>query len=278
LEHLHFLVDGTEKDERTMDPQRYCVYNETNECFLSLGVTLGNNLSAQLKGMFGKGPFQFYEGSWITRPKGTTTVGLLSTRDLIYIDSLHRVVHVIESFPRFRVAPEHPEAKSMLALPVSTIESSETQLGDHLVICVAEEMEVRLRYSDHALEDIDLKPASGASPAVKNWLSQTPEKDRRISPRKRWPHLAAVESWGESVAPHTVRDISTTGLYLLTEERWPLGTRVRMNLQRTDGLDDASMIPTTVELRVSRWGADGVGLEFVTADAEHSALVSMHVR
>jgi hypothetical protein len=51
-----------------------------------------------------------------------------------------------------------------------------------------------------------------------------------------------------------------------------------MSLQRNDGLDDATMIPTTVELRVSRWGADGVGLEFVTADEEHSALVSMHVR
>jgi len=42
---------------------RYCVYNETNECFLSLGVTLGNNNGTQLKGMFGKGAFQFYEDS-----------------------------------------------------------------------------------------------------------------------------------------------------------------------------------------------------------------------
>jgi hypothetical protein len=261
-----------------MDSRRYCVYNETNECFLSLGVTFGNNISAQLKGMVGKGPFQFYEGSWITDPKGASTVGLLSTRDLIYMDSLHRVVHVVESFPRFRVAPDHPEAKSLLALPVSTIESSQTQLGDHLVICAAEEMEARLRNSEHALEYIDLKPTWGASTAVQNWLSQAPEKDRRISPRKRWPHLAAVETEGSSVAPYAVRDISTSGLYLLTEERWPLGTRVRMSLQRTDSLDDASMIPTTMELRVSRWGADGVGLEFVTADAEHSALVSMHVR
>jgi hypothetical protein len=75
-----------------------------------------------------------------------------------------------------------------------------------------------------------------------------------------------------------IRDISTTGLYVITEERWPIGTQVKLSLQRTDGLDDTSMIPTTLEMRVSRWGEDGVGLEFVHADSEHAALVSMHVR
>jgi hypothetical protein len=261
-----------------MDIRRYCVYNETNECFLSLGVTFGNNTRTQLKGLFSKGLFQFHEGSWIVSPRGLETVGLLSRRDLIYLDSQQRVVHAVESFPRFRVAPEHPEAKSLLALPVSTIESSRTQLGDQLIICVAEEMEVRLRGAERSNDEIDLSPGAGSSAAVRNWLTQTPEKDRRITQRRRWPHLAAVETEADTVDPHAVRDISTTGLYLLTAERWPLGTRVRMSLQRNDGLDDATMIPTTVELRVSRWGADGVGLEFVTADEEHSALISMNVR
>jgi hypothetical protein len=139
-------------------------------------------------------------------------------------------------------------------------------------------MEVRLRGSEHSLDEIDLKPGTGPSAAVRNWLSETPDKDRRIAHRSRWPHLSAAETEADTMDPHAVRDISTTGLYLLTDERWPLGTRVRMSLQRNDCLDNATMIPTTVELRVSRWGADGVGLEFVTADEEHSALVSMHVR
>jgi hypothetical protein len=206
------------------------------------------------------------------------TVGLLAARDLIYLDRLQNVVHIVESFPRFRVAPEHENATSLLALPVSTIESSQTQLGDQLVICVTEEMEQRLRSAEHRMDDLDLGPAAGASAAVKTWLSQTSDRERRIAPRKRWPHLAAYDIEEADIASHPIRDISTTGLYLLTEERWPLGTRLRMSLQRTDGLDDTSMIPTTVEMRVSRWGADGVGLEFVTADAEHSALVSMYVR
>jgi hypothetical protein len=266
------------KDGSQMDIKRFCVYNETNECFLSLGVTLGNNTRGQLKAVVGKGPLQYFEGSWIKRPRAVNTVGLVTPRDLIYLDKRNSVVHLTESFPRLRVAPFHPEAASLLALPVSTIESSQTQLQDQLVICATEEMPTRLRVMDHRTEDIDPLPANRPSDAFKTWLYQQPSRDRRIAPRKRWPHLEAYYSDCDAVAPHPVRDISTTGLYLITDERWPLGTRVRMSLQRTDGLDDASMIPTTVELRVSRWGADGVGLEFVTVDAEHSALVSMHVR
>jgi hypothetical protein len=271
-------MNSPAKDGRKMDMRRFCVYNETNECFLSLGVTLGNNTRGQLKAVVGKGPLQYFEGSWIKHPRAMNTVGLVTPRDLIYLDKRNSIVHLTESFPRLRVAPYHPEAASLLALPVSTIESSQTQVQDQLVICGTEEMQTRLRAMEHRSEDIDLRPANGPSDAVKSWLSQQPSGERRIAPRKRWPHLEAYDSESSAVAPHTVRDISTTGLYLMTDERWPLGTRVRMSLQRTDGLDDASMIPTTVELRVSRWGADGVGLEFVTADAEHSALVSMHVR
>jgi PilZ domain len=261
-----------------MDTRRYCVYNDNNECFLSLGVTLGNNAGAQLKGIFGQGPMKFFEGSWITRPAGLETVGYLGARDLIYIDNVHRVVRVLEGFPRFRIAPSLGEATSMLALPVSTIESSQTQIGDQLAIYIAEEMELHLRLMEHRTDDIDLRPSNGPSADVRDWLSQAPRRDRRIAPRKRWPRLEAYDTESSSVVPHAVRDISTTGLYLMTDERWPLGTRVRMSLQRTDGLDDTSMIPTTIELRVSRWGADGVGLEFVTADADHCALVSAHVR
>jgi hypothetical protein len=38
-----------------------------------------------------------------------------------------------------------PQAESVLELPTHTIYSSQTQPGDQLVICVAEEMEHRLR-------------------------------------------------------------------------------------------------------------------------------------
>ena len=34
----------------------------------------------------------------------------------------------------------------------------------------------------------------------------------------------------------------------------------------------------TVQLRVSRWGDDGVGLEFIQPDSEETALMAMNVQ
>jgi uncharacterized membrane protein (UPF0127 family) len=70
-------------------------------------------------------------------------MGVLFPIDLIYVDDDHQVVHVIEHFPRFRISPLKTQATSVLELPTHTIYSSQTQAGDQLLICAAEEMESR---------------------------------------------------------------------------------------------------------------------------------------
>jgi uncharacterized membrane protein (UPF0127 family) len=60
--------------------------------------------------------------------------------DLIYLDENYRVIHLVEYFPTFRIAPLRTQAESVLELPTHTIYSSQTQPGDQLVICVADEM------------------------------------------------------------------------------------------------------------------------------------------
>lgn len=262
-----------------MEKQQYCVYNQTSECFLSLGVNLGDNTFARLKGLLGKGSLGFDEGSWIAPAKGFATLGVFSSRDLVYLDGDHKVVDVLESFPTLRVAPVRTEAASLLALPERTIYSSQTQPGNQLVICVAEEMEFRLRTLPHPAFDERLParvPETELTP--KTWLPAGLTTDRRGAFRKRWPRLVAFGDHGEALTVHGVRDISATGMYLMTEERWPLGAEVRMSLQRTDGLDERAANPITVQLRVSRWGADGVGLEFMQQDTEESAMMAMQVR
>ncbi|MFZ0392393.1 MAG: PilZ domain-containing protein [Terracidiphilus sp.] len=261
-----------------MGSRRYCVYNQTNECFLSLGVAAARTAIERIKGMLEKRPPGNLEGYWLDRPIWNHVLAFFNARDLVYLDEGNKVIHVVESLPPRRFANFRGPTASVLALPPGTVESSQTQTGNQIVVCEAEEMVFRLRATS--------KPdgeAGSARSAKRGRAGETPArqqqaKDRRISPRRRWPHLAAFNAEGESLALHGVRDISTTGLYVVTQERWPIGTQVRLSLQRTDGLDDSSMIPTTVELRVSRWGEDGVALEFVKADPEHAALVSMHVR
>jgi hypothetical protein len=68
-----------------------------------------------------------------------------------------------------------------------------------------------------------------------------------------------------------IRDISSTGLYLLTEKYWPLGTMVMLTLQRTDEVDENSKHSITVQLRVTRWETDGIGLVFVQPEAQQQS-------
>jgi hypothetical protein len=80
---------------------------------------------------------------------------------------------------------------------------------------------------------------------------------------QKWPRLVAHDWDGAELVVHGIRDASANGLYLLTEKRWPLNALVWMTLQRTDNSDDNSESSITVQMKVTRWGADGVGLEFV---------------
>jgi hypothetical protein len=70
-------------------------------------------------------------------------LGVLFPLDLIYLDESHRVIHLIEHFPRFRIAPLRTQAASVLELPTHTIYTSQTQPGDQLLICAVEEIASR---------------------------------------------------------------------------------------------------------------------------------------
>ena len=130
-----------------MQIQKYCVYNQTRESFLSLGVAAADTPMARLKGLIGKLTLGLDEGLWIVPSRGIHTVGVLFPLDLVYLDEGHKVIHVVESFPTFRISPLIAQAASVLELSTHTIYSSQTQPGDQLIICVAEEMEQRLRMS-----------------------------------------------------------------------------------------------------------------------------------
>lgn len=92
--------------------------------------------------------------------------------------------------------------------------------------------------------------------------------DRRRADRQSLPGLVAYFFTGGSPEPQRISNISVTGFYLQTDERWMPGTVVRMTLQRlgTKGDDPADTI--TVNSRIVRWGSDGEGFEFILTDLE----------
>jgi uncharacterized protein len=124
-----------------MEREKYCVYNQNSECFLSLRVAAADTTFARLKGLIGKLKLRFDEGLWVVPSRGIHTIGVLFPVDLVYLDEQYRVVHVVESFPTFRIAPLRTDASSVLALPTHTIYSSQTQPGDQMVICATEQMQ-----------------------------------------------------------------------------------------------------------------------------------------
>jgi Flp pilus assembly protein TadG len=70
-----------------------------------------------------------------------------------------------------------------------------------------------------------------------------------------------------------IRDISASGAYIVTPERWYVGTVVRLTLQgyKTTPKPDDGIVPsrsTSIPARVTRHGADGIGVEFMFSTAE----------
>lgn len=143
-----------------METRTYCVYNHTRECFLSLGVNVADTAFTRLKGLIGRLKLRSDEGLWVVPSNGVHTLGVLIPLDLIYLDENYRVIYLTEHFPRFRIAPLRTQAASVLELPPHTIYSSQTQTGDQLVICTAEEMENRLRPEETACVGQQLEEAT----------------------------------------------------------------------------------------------------------------------
>jgi|HubBroStandDraft_5_1064220.scaffolds.fasta_scaffold44796_3 hypothetical protein len=99
--------------------------------------------------------------------------------------------------------------------------------------------------------------------AKKNWLERflTPDADRA---ERRSPEKFAAYRWaGSGMKQDPVRDVSTTGVYIVTEERWPIDTLVSLTLQREGYLELLAERRITAHARVVRHGSQGLGLAFV---------------
>jgi len=96
-------------------------------------------------------------------------------------------------------------------------------------------------------------------------LDKVKEKrsEERRAVRLPAPGLVAYFFTGGAPRPHPIKDISVTGFYMITNERWLPGTIVRVTLQMIDARAEGGRDSVTVHSRVVRWGPDGGGFEFV---------------
>ncbi|HEX3893587.1 MAG TPA: PilZ domain-containing protein [Terracidiphilus sp.] len=87
--------------------------------------------------------------------------------------------------------------------------------------------------------------------------------DRRRGERRSSPELAAYLWMGNLPKQAGVRDISATGVYLLTRERWTPGDVVSITLQRRGPLEGSFERRVAVQARAVRSGDDGIAMSFV---------------
>jgi hypothetical protein len=93
------------------------------------------------------------------------------------------------------------------------------------------------------------------------------------------PLLVAYYWDGAAPMSHTIQNISLTGFYLVTAERWLPGTMVTMTLQRTDIALGHSGTKTHIAVlsKVVRHDEEGVGFTFVPLDGHSGDLKSKPV-
>lgn len=317
----------------SVESRKYCVYNETRERFIGVDVDAADFSRTILDDRLPTLTINSGTGLWLTPFRGISPLGVRVPLDLIYLDADCTVIEAVESFPISRVSPASPPAASVLVLPSGTVNSTQTQSGDHLGICVPDEMKRRLqrladtagdidagqesapmpdeagrgsharvlKFEDHTrqrhsdepvlneprIEEVPVDvgrvqpPAAGAtsrpeaeaanSKPRKGWLQRllNPEPpEPRQATRESLTGLAAYFWTGSTPQEHGIRDISSTGLYVLTDERWYPGTIVRLTL--TDRREPTAEHSITVNASVKRWGNDGVGLQFVVQNRKAS--------
>jgi len=103
----------------------------------------------------------------------------------------------------------------------------------------------------------------------KSWLQRLLAPDPpepRKTLRAALPDLAAYFWTGGAPQPHAIRNISPTGMFVVTDERWYPGTLVQMTLRKAEREGSGPEATIALLTRVKRWGNDGVGLEFVVRD------------
>jgi uncharacterized membrane protein (UPF0127 family) len=120
-----------------------CVFNRNRESFLGLQVAPADTLWTRLKGLLGRIGLEPDDGIWLVPSRGIHTIGMLFAIDVVYLDAANRVIHLVEHLGPFRISPIRIKCASILELRPRAIYSSNTKVGDELLVCTAVEMKER---------------------------------------------------------------------------------------------------------------------------------------
>jgi hypothetical protein len=99
--------------------------------------------------------------------------------------------------------------------------------------------------------------------------------DQRKTHRHTFPPIVSYLGTLLTSPPYRVGDVSLSGFYMLTTERWLPDTEMPVTLLRIDVEGNKSKESITLLSKVVRTGPDGVGFAFVLNDCGKSAARSL---
>jgi hypothetical protein len=113
-----------------------CVYNKTRERSVATHAKVADGFFSRLVGLLGTNRLWVRTGNglWIVPSHGVHTIGMLYALDLIFLDRYHAVVSVEEQVRPYRISKVSFQAHSVLELPIHTVSSTDTRVGDQLEI------------------------------------------------------------------------------------------------------------------------------------------------
>jgi Flp pilus assembly pilin Flp len=98
---------------------------------------------------------------------------------------------------------------------------------------------------------------------LRSWLKDLMASERRGAKRKSFGSLVAFYPDGSTPLAHSVQNASTAGFYLVTDQRWYLGTILTMTLQKKNVPEGEKGRSIEVLARVIRSDDNGVAFAFV---------------
>ncbi len=108
--------------------------NETKGTVIADKGIIASSPAARAQGLLGKDNIKPGEGLLITPCSSIHTFFMHFAIDVIYLDSEHRVVKLVESLKPWRISVGGKGSKEVIEVPVLTIRNTKTELGDRIKI------------------------------------------------------------------------------------------------------------------------------------------------
>lgn len=214
-------------------------------------------------------------GMWLNPYRGIPNVAHLPDMGIVYVDTNFSVLTCLEGHRQQSIALRDVPASSALVLPPDRVSEARIQSGDKLEF---RDLATGNLWGGYAARDQsassksihdDVQSRQPQSKGLRRILGRLLDRnkmpksfDRRKAERRAVPGLVAYFSLTRLRKRFEVGSISTEGFYVMTDERWAIGTSIMVGLEIVHPGSKQIEATISVQSKVIRLDEEGVGFAF----------------